>query len=628
MKAAKFLAIIQILFLVTVLFFSIGHPNPTVKGQVLPNGNISVKIRSINGITSESTPESANFSLHYVLQKNFNFPNMNTASPVTPMIGEGALIFPLQGQKPYNVSVYDSLGNQDPFAVEIKNDTIMNTPFTVNAPQNSNFSIYLAFDTVVNIFFDNNTTAYLFGAILPPNFGSYDNFTINFPPNFSIINDNANDFSMQRDQSFSLSWNIVKGKETDSIVSFLPFSIEILQSEDLTIDLQSIFPTKSSHISTYSSVFQSVAEFDGSKLKPLFQIPILFPPSIFSKINITDVQDGQGELMPTLPLSDNANSTGGFYFLNSTQNTLIVYPHNEPVGTEYYNYKITIEFEYTINGGQEATFFPYEYQEQIVGVKPNGPNWDFSNAKLPTKYLLPAGTVNVRADGNPFINTVDGRPEVYWSNLPQESTIFTIKFDVSSLYQFFWISVFSIICLFVLVVFSIFDNPKRRYHIINPIEFVIGILVYNTISFLNLGAILNWTIYFWVGEIIVGCISSGIVIKKTWFPNKSLIIKTPKQNSNFQSSKLKPKNNMVSPLSPRRIEKIICKVGAKCSISGCTEKVGLEVYYIIPREESGTNKESNLVVLCRKHKILAEKRIISRERLETYSVENMKKHYR
>jgi 5-methylcytosine-specific restriction endonuclease McrA len=80
----------------------------------------------------------------------------------------------------------------------------------------------------------------------------------------------------------------------------------------------------------------------------------------------------------------------------------------------------------------------------------------------------------------------------------------------------------------------------------------------------------------------------------------------------------------VSPLSQREKEIAINKVGTKCCYPNCSERIALEVHHIIPRGEGGTNKESNLVVLCNNHHHLADRGAIPRDRLRMYSVARMK----
>lgn len=87
--------------------------------------------------------------------------------------------------------------------------------------------------------------------------------------------------------------------------------------------------------------------------------------------------------------------------------------------------------------------------------------------------------------------------------------------------------------------------------------------------------------------------------------------------------RFKPK--IAPPLSQSHKERLIQKVGTKCCYPHCRETESLDVHHIIPRSKEGTNKESNLVVLCPTHHTKADRGAIPRERLKLYSVARMKK---
>ena len=86
---------------------------------------------------------------------------------------------------------------------------------------------------------------------------------------------------------------------------------------------------------------------------------------------------------------------------------------------------------------------------------------------------------------------------------------------------------------------------------------------------------------------------------------------------------VKPK--IVPPLSQSQRESLIRKVGTRCCYPHCKETVALDVHHITPRSKGGTNRESNLVVLCPTHHTLSDRGAIPRARLKQYSVARMKK---
>jgi len=60
----------------------------------------------------------------------------------------------------------------------------------------------------------------------------------------------------------------------------------------------------------------------------------------------------------------------------------------------------------------------------------------------------------------------------------------------------------------------------------------------------------------------------------------------------------KPELLKVPPLSGTERARLINAVGNKCENPTCREKFPLQVHHIKPREEGGSNKLSNLIVIC------------------------------
>jgi len=78
-----------------------------------------------------------------------------------------------------------------------------------------------------------------------------------------------------------------------------------------------------------------------------------------------------------------------------------------------------------------------------------------------------------------------------------------------------------------------------------------------------------------------------------------------------------------STLAHDETERIIHRVGTICCYPNCKETIALDVHHIVPRNEGGTNRDSNLIVLCPSHHRLADRGAIPRKRLEMYNVEKM-----
>lgn len=77
------------------------------------------------------------------------------------------------------------------------------------------------------------------------------------------------------------------------------------------------------------------------------------------------------------------------------------------------------------------------------------------------------------------------------------------------------------------------------------------------------------------------------------------------------------------PLSHDETERIIHRVGTMCCYPNCKENIALDVHHIVPREDGGTNRDDNLIVLCPVHHRLADRGAIPKKRLEMNNVRRM-----
>jgi 5-methylcytosine-specific restriction endonuclease McrA len=87
--------------------------------------------------------------------------------------------------------------------------------------------------------------------------------------------------------------------------------------------------------------------------------------------------------------------------------------------------------------------------------------------------------------------------------------------------------------------------------------------------------------------------------------------------------KVRPSKKTTPPLTSEQTERLIHSVGTRCSYPNCKETVSLDIHHIIPRQEGGSNRRSNLVVLCPTHHRLADRGAIPKRRLKMYSVSKM-----
>ncbi|MCX6708370.1 MAG: HNH endonuclease [Candidatus Woesearchaeota archaeon] len=76
------------------------------------------------------------------------------------------------------------------------------------------------------------------------------------------------------------------------------------------------------------------------------------------------------------------------------------------------------------------------------------------------------------------------------------------------------------------------------------------------------------------------------------------------------------KSSKVPPLTKYEAEKIIMQRGTRCQYPHCQEKLSLDVHHIVHRSNNGTNKNSNLIVLCPTHHQKADRGEIPATRLK------------
>jgi 5-methylcytosine-specific restriction endonuclease McrA len=126
----------------------------------------------------------------------------------------------------------------------------------------------------------------------------------------------------------------------------------------------------------------------------------------------------------------------------------------------------------------------------------------------------------------------------------------------------------------------------------------------------------------WVDDSYLAEIT-GTPIKVT-AEKKSKAINQKVRNQNpIRPLNIKKIVEKVPPLSQDKKEEIIQRVGTKCCYPNCDEMIALDVHHIVPREEGGLNRDSNLIVLCPVHHRLADRGAIPRNRLKRYNVKKI-----
>ncbi len=74
----------------------------------------------------------------------------------------------------------------------------------------------------------------------------------------------------------------------------------------------------------------------------------------------------------------------------------------------------------------------------------------------------------------------------------------------------------------------------------------------------------------------------------------------------------------VTPLSTKLQAKFIRTVGSRCENPNCHNTFPLEVHHITPRSEGGSNKENNLIVLCKNCHGIAQRGVWNKELLREW----------
>ena len=82
---------------------------------------------------------------------------------------------------------------------------------------------------------------------------------------------------------------------------------------------------------------------------------------------------------------------------------------------------------------------------------------------------------------------------------------------------------------------------------------------------------------------------------------------------------------IVRPLNHRESQRIIVKRGNKCQWPNCGHDISLDVHHIVSRSNGGTNRESNLIVLCKNHHQQADRGSINATRLKMIISKTKKK---
>jgi len=108
---------------------------------------------------------------------------------------------------------------------------------------------------------------------------------------------------------------------------------------------------------------------------------------------------------------------------------------------------------------------------------------------------------------------------------------------------------------------------------------------------------------------------------------RSITLKKVKETASKKPAsktvKVSRTRKIAPPLTNEQTERIIHSVGTICCYPNCNEIIALDVHHIIPRNEGGSNRRSNLIVLCPTHHRKADNGAIPRRRLKMYSVAKM-----
>ena len=488
----------QALCLLSLIIVVLIIPNvKTIYAQSGENDELTVTIVPISPIAPGLTPDKFNFSTSFQISRcYFNPENANCLLTIL----QGTLQWPTQGAPVHNIAVFDNLGHD--FSPIINNETIINPSAEVMVPPLFNYKISLFLETEGAIGFDSQNMTYLFEFRVQTPVPTL--LCVRIPQNFTVTECTSGYTQTSEGQLVAFRWNVSPNENLNCSVRFLPFHIQpTTRSMKLTVDIPTVFPISGFIKGTLEVTFETPVTFSIWRIIPIFEFPVTFPYGT-SNVTVETISDGKGkcdEISKRLDKPDNTSL--GRYFVDYGNKVVFVYPRPSYEGN-FYEFRVQATFVYpndriTEIVPLEAPFWPFRYVSRLtlLNITTSG-SWILNvTGSFEVRFMLPSGTEPVSSEsGSPVIGIDQDRPVasfVYDSPLTLSSGKWTVAFDVISLRNLFVLQAFSVLALFVLIVFSWRVDPASKLARIlgvpTPVASVVPILVANIFPFFTLGGL-------------------------------------------------------------------------------------------------------------------------------------------
>lgn len=451
-------------------------PSKSTLAQSNSIDQIRLTVNPVTPITSDMTPDEFKFETNYLISTSDVNP-YNTSKTVK--ISEGAIGWgSISGFNVRNVTVFDNLGNS--FDPVFKNDSVCNPEAKIDLPPSFEHKISLSFYTDRGITFDSENKEYLLHFVF--GYRRAATLTMRFPVNFTVMECDVgtlytappNVSRHEGNQFIVLECDIHEKEPYNLYVKFLPFRAQgITKSFRFTIDLPAVFPTKGLVRSTYEEAFIAPATFSIWRINPFFAIPILFP-EYAQNVTVENVWDGIGDCKEiSKPVERADNRSTGYYYVDNKNRRVLVYPRHHYKGDSFeYHVGATIgcppEYKPYKMDAMKERWPPYRYESRITLDNVLVPTyWQLNiTGNVEIKFILPIGSQPLTSEsGNPTIGLEENRPVarfVYNSPGTLLPCTWQVFYDITSLRNFFWISVISIPVLLgialMIVVFKLSPN--------------------------------------------------------------------------------------------------------------------------------------------------------------------------
>jgi len=431
-------------------------------------------------MNADSSPNNTKFIVNYVISLSQSIPIIN--KPLMITTDEEAIHWYINPEEISNATFYTSTGRLHLPPV-ISNNTISNPSIIEQPEQGSVYSIYLSFDSTSDIMILNETMTCAFAIASVPTSSLYKTFTTNLPADYTVLGHNANQ-SIPRNNQQTLTWNLQTEKQVNILVNFLPFQyIKTLQSLTATLDVENVFPIRGAHKFTSTEVYTSTAQFGNWEVKPIEKLSIPFP-FYGTNIQVEEVSDGNSTCERSY-VTNNNDCVQGYFFVDE-QNNVIVCPRYSRFGDNY-QYSITVKFNYSTNASQETdSSLPYTFRYYFFLLKDFSSSFTITAKNFTLNCLFPQNT-----DPQPYakktryvkLDTVNGRPQGTFTDIPLETGIGTIMFDIIPLRDFYnwqWASLLILALLLILAIVTLFLKPKTKkvFMVSEVSEFSLAVIVF------------------------------------------------------------------------------------------------------------------------------------------------------